>query len=1370
MMHLRTFFKLGSLILVFMLCISSFDGYLVTVEASTEKTLKLWYDEPAPMGNETVDELAANVADDGWEKWSLPLGNGYMGANVFGRTTTERIQITENSLGNPYAVGGLNNFSETYIDFNHSSPTNYYRDLDIRDAVAGVQYQNNGITYQRTYFTSYPDKVMVIRLTASQAGNLSFTLRPTIPYIKDYGKVPGDNGGKSGTVHAVNDTITLSGVLNYYNVQFEGQFKVIPTGGTMTAQNDANNDNGTITVNGATSAVILIAVGTNYQLESRVFCVAEADRILKLEGYPHPHAKVSQIMATASAKSYDQLLSAHKEDYQQYFSRVNLDLGGSVPQVTTDQLLQNYKNGNHDKYLEELYFQYGRYLLISSSRKGTLPPNLQGIWNRYDKSPWSCGYWHNINVQMNYWPVFNTNLAEMFESYADYHKAYKEKATLNATSYIERVNPSALSTTPGENGWAIGVAAWPYAISNVDPNGHSGPGMGALTSKMFWEYYDFTRDSLILEDTTYPAISSMSKFLSKVVRLYGDKYLTIISASPEQLVSDLPYITTGTAFDQQMIYENHKDTLAAAQLLDINEQIIDTIEEQIDKLDPVQVGFSGQIKEFREEDYYGDIGASAHRHISQLKSLYPGTLINSTTPAWMDAAKLTLNRRGDQSTGWAMAHRLNLWARAGDGNRSYLLYQTLLKNGTLTNLWDTHPPFQIDGNLGGTAGVAEMLLQSHEGYISLLPAKPDAWATGSYSGLVARGNFEISAQWANNQATRFEILSNNGGECKVKYYNLSTAQVKTIDGQNISFTPDGTDMITFNTTPNQTYVITNIPAVTLVAAPSNLDVTINGPVNMNLTWNASSDASSYNIYKAIESSPDYTLIASGVSGTSYDYFITDPYEYGKQCTYKVTASGADGRESVNGTTKTMLPYTTSAEPETIMNFDFNDLAIGNKPSGWTCYTQDTADNVTVQLDPVTNSKAMRILKRDNPEKPKNEAVFRRALTDEEREGIEFGVIRYSYKIRFESHKQYITNCGGLAGGYKYIDGVETSIITHPVRTFTYQNSLMFNYENGGNDQITVIPNLTVNPLKYYKFDVIVNTITDTHDLYMDDVLIFKNELFSDGISGSPPIEVKDIDGFKQISFTVRNDYNGAGDHIMWIDDIVLERLTVPTVIEATPATGATNVTLRPTVEIQFDAQMHTETINKTNIKVLNGEVEMPAADYNLNIFIDENNNTKLAITFNKDLRHNTTYTAVVSKEVKVNEGEFSLGLGENFTTSFTTIPPKFEVSDLTLKDSDGAEVGALNEVAGEKVYLNGTIKNNDSEPSQPYVIIIALTDANGALVSVKSLTDTLLKGESVLLSEEVQISPDATAGYKMKIFTWDSYDDIIPLCEKIVKP
>lgn len=753
------------------------------------KPYRLWYRSPA-----LADQMSEAEA---WEKWSLPLGNGYFGANVFGRTDTERIQLTEKSLSNPYGIGGLNNFSETYLDFGHTTVENYERGLFLNEAFAYVKYDCADVHYERTYFTSYPDRVMVVYLTVSKPAALSFTLRPTIPFVRDYSLKEGDQAGKSGSITAHGDTLLLSGRMHYYNILFEGQFRVLPQGGALSVQTDANGEQALLRVEGADSALLLIALGTNYQMESRVFL--EEDRAKKLAPYPHPHEQVTAILKAACEKPYDALYRRHLTDYTQYFNRAAVDFGGES-QLPTDLLLQRYrryakeqrlrsrlhlppKQDVQARYLEELYFQYGRYLLIASSRAGTPPANLQGTWNCHDNPPWSCGYWHNINVQMNYWPAFSTNLAEMFTAYAEYNRAYLPLAERKADEYIGLLHPSRLEA-PGQNGWTIGTGAWLYTIEGASK--HSGPGTGAFTAMLLWDAYAFTMDRRVLEQV-YPILYGMASFLSKTLEEQNGHLLVTVSASPEQRKNNDYYRTVGCAFDQQMVWENHKNTLAAACELGLNPPLIQTLREQLPRLDPVQIGSSGQVKEFREERKYGEIGESHHRHISHLVGLYPGSCITRETPEWMAAAKVTLNRRGDKSTGWAMAHRINLWARTGEGNRAHKLYGDLLRFGTLPNLWDTHPPFQIDGNFGGTAGVAEMLLQSHAGVIDLLPALPEAWPNGSFQGLVARGNFVVDAQWAQGKLIHAQVLSRAGGFCHIRIPGQKTSGFNLQQGDRLVY-------------------------------------------------------------------------------------------------------------------------------------------------------------------------------------------------------------------------------------------------------------------------------------------------------------------------------------------------------------------------------------------------------------------------------------------------------------------------------------------------------------------------------------------------------------------------------------------------------
>ena len=756
------------------------------------KQYELWYTKEAPFGHEDFSMFrhGKRVPDDGWEKWSLPIGNGYMGVNIFGRTVTERMQITENSLSNPCVYdprypggdGGLNNFCEFYLDFGHphDEVTEYKRSLSLSDAVARTTYVYNGVRYTREHFTSYPDRIFVTRVSADKKGALHMTVRPEIPYISSYLMNEGDGMGKTGEISAVGNTITLVGEMEFYKIAYEGQVLVIPEGGTMTSHEK------TIDITGADSVLLLMAIGTNYKMERRVFL--ESDPKKKLAPYAHPHEKVTAILENAKRYSYDALLQRHIEDYQALISRAAIDLGAKAPSVPTDVLVQNYKDGKRDLYLEEMYFTYGRYLLISSSRPETYPANLQGTWNRYQSSPWSSGYWHNINVQMNYWPAFNTNLCEMFLPYMRYFDSYRPVSEHYADLYVEQFFPENL-TEKGTNGISIGTAAWLYRITGVatPPGGHSGPGTCAFTAKLFTDYFEFSMDDQYLRDVIYPANYGVAKLLSKTMEEQEDGTLLVkYSASPEQYHEGKYYWTKGCAFDQQMAYECYRDTVILAEQLGEDDDFIRKLKEDVNKLDPVIIGASGQVKEYREEEHYGDIGEYNHRHISHLVGLYPGTIINRNVPEWLRAAEYSLGERGDVSTGWSTAHKLNAWARLKNGKRAYDLLKMLLGKCTLPNLWDSHPPFQIDGNFGGTAGIAEMLLQSHEGYLHLLPALPEEWASGSFDGLTARGGFAVSAEWKNGEVETIRVISKVGGHLKM-LVSGSFVEAETEKGESLTF-------------------------------------------------------------------------------------------------------------------------------------------------------------------------------------------------------------------------------------------------------------------------------------------------------------------------------------------------------------------------------------------------------------------------------------------------------------------------------------------------------------------------------------------------------------------------------------------------------
>ncbi|WP_418275242.1 glycosyl hydrolase family 95 catalytic domain-containing protein [Isoptericola jiangsuensis] len=864
-----------------------------SAEGATE--LRLWYDEPAPD------------TDDGWADRSLAMGNGYMGVNLFGGTETERLQITENSLydsieGGGQRPGGLNSFAEVYLDFGHEGTSDYERELVLDEGVSRVQYTHDGVDFSREYFTSYPDKVLAMRLSASEAGELSFTLRPTIPFLREYRNEPGDNRGKSGTVVAADDTITMSGVMEYYGVEFEGQFKVIPDGGTLEANNDGAGDNGTISVTDADSAIVLFAAGTNYESDPQV--VLEEDRLDKLEGFPHPHDKVTEYLAEAASKSYEELLAAHQDDYTELYDRMSLDLGSEQPAMPTDDLVDAYREGTPSTYLEELAFQFGRYMLISSSRAGTLPPTLQGIWNVYENPPWGSRYLHDLNLEMAYSPAFPTNMPELFESYTGFFEAFEPRQQEYATEYIDQYNPDQLDPG-GDNGWSGPFWAAPYDVPGK--SAVAGFGTGGWISLMFWDYYDYTQDEQILEDIVYPTLYGQANFMSRFVQEHDGYLLANPSSSPEQL----PRNTIGTTFDQQMIYETHLNTLKAAEILGRSDSRLSTLDDQLPLLDPIQVGASGQIKEFREEEYYGEFGDPEHRHISHLLGMSPGQLISSDTPAWLDAAEVSLEGRGaDSGIGWAQAKRISLWAKVQDGNEAYSYYQDLLQNHFMHNLFNNHRLsgvlFQADGNYGATAGVADMLLQSHDDVVSPLPALPDEWSEGRFEGMLARGNFEVSAEWSAGHADQFDVLAKSGGTLTLDYPNIADAVVQTADGHPVEVVADGDDLIQVETVSGQTLTVTDIPPASHVTAPAGLTVVDDQRDEVELSWTSSPEAESYTLYRAVGSAPDYETVATDITQTAFTYAAADLDEI-DQMTLRVVAVSPDGRQSDGATTVRLLP-------------------------------------------------------------------------------------------------------------------------------------------------------------------------------------------------------------------------------------------------------------------------------------------------------------------------------------------------------------------------------------------------------------------------------------------------------------------------------
>lgn len=849
------------------------------------RELKLRYKAPAPD------------TDEGWERQSMPIGNGRFGVNVFGLVDRERLQITENSV---LTRNNLTNAAELRISFPHAltEATDYERDLILDSATAHVLYDIGGVHFEREYFTSYPDAILGAKLTASKAGALSFTTELQIPFIDESGD---PDTARTGEVSSSGNAIVASSHLSCYKINLACGLRVL-TDGSVTAED------GKLTVSGASSAVLYFSCDTNYRLTPECFTAPDDQKIPDYD----PAPDVAAILDRAEGlgiDGYEKLKAAHIADFSEYFSRVKLDIGGEEEDIggkTTDELLYNHRHGRRSRYLEQLYYQFGRYLLICSSREGELPPNLQGIWNCHKISPWGSGYWHNINVQMNYWPVFSTNLAELFKPYSDFNHAFRPKAEETAAEYAKKLGLAEEGVT--DYGWTVGTAVYPYRFSGM-PGGHSGPGTAAMTSKLFTDWWEFTRDREILEKYIYPTVHGVSKSLVRSVAEYDGEYLSVFSASPEQTVSVRPpkpgeenvwnngtwkyYQTVGCAFDQQLIQENGADDIRLAAELGYKDNVTETIAGQLWHYHPVEIGLDGQIKEYREENHYGEIGEADHRHISHLVGLMPGTIINRDTPAWIDSARRTLDFRTDRSTGWALAHRLNAWARSFDGARAYRLLCNLIGERTFDNLWDSHPPFQIDGNFGGTSGVTEMLLQSHNGCIDILPALPPDWPDGSFTGLRARGNFTVDVKWSGCRAKYIRITSNGGELLKLYYPGIAGASVRS-RGKDIAYGNDGRDTMVFDTDAGREYIISDIPAVRRTAAPSKASVCGTVP---HLVWEPSPDEGvTYNIYASTDSSPDYFPVASGLQATEFIDFSYKPTA-GGYTMYRITAAAPDALES-----------------------------------------------------------------------------------------------------------------------------------------------------------------------------------------------------------------------------------------------------------------------------------------------------------------------------------------------------------------------------------------------------------------------------------------------------------------------------------------
>mgnify|MGYP003329045372 FL=1 len=763
-----------------------------TATASIQPPLKLWYANPAQYFEE-----------------ALVLGNGLQGATVFGGISTDKIYLNDLSLWsgepvnanmNPQAYKNLpavrkalqeNNykkagelikklqgkFSESYaplgtllMDINDDPYiTDYYRELDIDKAIAKVQTFSNANTIEREYLVSNPDKIFTIHLTSKKAGALSFTLRF-------------ESLLKHNTI-TTNNSIQVNGVApvkadpNY--VQKSRNAIVFDTkrGTRFSANIEIQSSTGkisktdsTISLADATEATVYVSMATSFN---------GFDKDPASKGVNNVAIASSQLN-NAKQVGWTEIKKRHIKDYQSFFNRVELKLGGKdAVNLPTDERLKRYAKGESDPYLETLYFQYGRYLLISSSRTSGVPANLQGLWNPYLQPPWSSNYTININAEENYWLAENTNLSEMHMPFLQFIANLATTGKITAKTFYNMP------------GWVAHHNSDIWAMSN--PVGNFGNGDpvwanwamgGTWVSTHLWEHYLFTKDLTFLEQKAYPLMRGAAEFcLAWLVTDSSGQFITSPSTSPENTFK-MPNGFVGATFyggtaDLAMIRELFLDIIAAQKILKNDNEFASKINTALNNLHPYKVGKAGNLQEW----YYDwEDNDPQHRHQSHLFGLYPGTHITiDKTPTIAAAAKKTLEIKGDETTGWSKGWRINLWARLKEGDHAYKMYRELLKyvppdetkenyknaGGTYPNLLDAHPPFQIDGNFGGAAAVAEMLVQSNDDFITLLPALPKAWANGAVKGLKARGNYEIEMSWTDSQVTRLVIKSASAPTAKV---------------------------------------------------------------------------------------------------------------------------------------------------------------------------------------------------------------------------------------------------------------------------------------------------------------------------------------------------------------------------------------------------------------------------------------------------------------------------------------------------------------------------------------------------------------------------------------------------------------------------
>ncbi len=787
---------------------------VATTTFSTEARNLIVLDAPTSSASPPAWALpsrgTANV-DPEWEQQSLPIGNGSIGGNVLGSIARERITLNEKSLwmGGPSAdslywgmnkrvepgvidkarqallrgdtseadsimknnfigttpynsssFGHFTTFGEVSVEtgIDETKVSNYRRQLDVDSSLVSVSFDYDGVKHIREFFASYPDSVMVWRFS-SPGKPRRLTLKFSTPHEII-----------TATRSKVNGLL-VEGRLADNGMLWSGRVEAIakPSG-----QVHVDTANTSISVDGADDIIFLFAADTDYQMN-------DEPEFANPQTYtgPHPTPNVNAVTDNALSLGYSNLRQRHINDYQRLYNRVHLSLGDDrkLDDTPTPQRLAAYRDGMADNALEELLFNFGRYLLISSSRSGNLPANLQGMWHNNIDGPWHVDYHNNINLQMNYWPATVCNLPECFKPFSDFVKSLRKPGEITANSYFGT-----------EGGWTASISANPFGfsapLSDKEMSWNYIPTAGAWLATQLWDYYLFTQDNKWLNDTAFPIIKSSADFSADILFNNNRTYTSAPSYSPEHGTADL-----GATYANAVTREILVNAISASEILGTDSIKRIRWAGILDSIAPFHIGRHGQLQE-----WWSDIDnpKDTHRHTNHLFGVHPGSSILATDqPELAQAARTTLAQRGTQSTGWAMSWRINLYARLLDGDGAHQLLRNLLSTGVADNLWDLHPPFQIDGNFGATAGIAEMLLQSQGGRLHLLPALPATWPDGSVNGLRARGNFLVDISFANGELLSATIISLSGNRCAILYRDQTAS---------------------FPTAPNATYRITPTPS------------------------------------------------------------------------------------------------------------------------------------------------------------------------------------------------------------------------------------------------------------------------------------------------------------------------------------------------------------------------------------------------------------------------------------------------------------------------------------------------------------------------------------------------------------------------------